>query len=322
MSTSPSLRAMEANYVPAQAHHGAEQELFPQFEDIDQQNECYVVGMWTFLVTEIMFFGTLFLAYAIYRTLYHEAYLDAHHFLNVFWGTLNTFILLTSSYTMVMAVWAAQQAKKWLTIAMLAATIVCSFGFLGIKYIEYSTKIHEGLFPGYGWNYTKALRILEEEHGGGAKAGGEHGTAAEGGHGTAASSHEGPAAGHGAGHAADYSEIQPGAVTFDRAPKEGFNAMTGTVPETIGAPVLSAEATREETRGRHARLFFSIYFTMTGLHGVHVLIGILMMAVLIVMYLMNHKLVRDYIPTELIGLYWHFVDIVWIFLFPMMYLIS
>src|SRR5438034_2245548 len=82
-----------------------------QFEDIDQQNECYIVGMWTFLVTEIMFFGALFLAYSVYRVLYTSAYLEAHHFLNVPLGTLNTFVLLFSSFSMALAVKAAQDAK-------------------------------------------------------------------------------------------------------------------------------------------------------------------------------------------------------------------
>lgn len=292
-----SLRAMETGYVPPHDDHGAGQLLFPQFEDIDQQNECYVVGMWTFLVTEIMFFGALFLAYSVYRVLYTEAYLDAHRFLSVPLGTLNTGVLLTSSFTMVMAVWAAQQRKKWTIIFFLVLTILCSFGFLGIKYIEYSGKINEGLFPGYSWNYEKAL----EEH--------------------AKESH-GQESGHGGNYPTNLEEISRDAVTFNPKPKEGFNGLAGSVPAALATGTMSSDATKEEARGRKARLFFAIYFTMTGLHGIHVLVGIIMMVLIIVMLLMNHVQIQDYMPTEMVGLYWHFVDIVWIFLFPMMYLIS
>lgn len=294
-----SLRAMEAGYVPPHDdHHGAGQELFPQFEDIDQQNECYVVGMWTFLVTEIMFFGALFLAYSVYRVLYTNAYLDAHRFLSVPLGALNTGVLLTSSFTMVMAVWAAQHRKKWTIVFYLVLTILCSFGFLGIKYIEYSSKISEGLFPGYAWNYEKAL----EEH-------------AKESHGAAEST-------HGLTYNTNLEEVSRDAVSLDAKPKEGFNTLAGAVPTALATATMSSDATKEETRGRQAKLFFSIYFIMTGLHGIHVLVGIIMMVLIIVMIIMDHVQIQDYIPTEMVGLYWHFVDLVWIFLFPMMYLIS
>jgi len=106
-----SLRSLENAPAPSRPHTGAVQRLSEQYEDIDQQNESYMVGMWSFLVTEIMFFGALFLAYSVYRVLYYQAYLDAHHFLQVFWGGMNTFILLSSSFSMVLAVNAAQQGK-------------------------------------------------------------------------------------------------------------------------------------------------------------------------------------------------------------------
>jgi cytochrome c oxidase subunit 3 len=305
-----SLRAMEAGYVPPQEHHGAAQVLFPQYEDIDQQNECYMVGMWTFLVQEIMFFGALFLAYSIYRTLYFDAYLDAHHFLSVPLGTINTGVLLTSSFTMVMAVYCAQHAKKWGTILCLVLTILCSFGFLGIKYIEYSKKINEGLFPGYHWDYSKALGELAKEKaesgGGAAGSGAKAGTTGEA----------------EAANGSNIAEVGSEPGYFDAKPVEGMNTFAGTVPKELAAPTQSASAAKEEVRGRRARLFFSIYFTMTGLHGLHVLVGIIMMVVIIVMILMNHPQIQDYMPTEMVGLYWHFVDIVWIFLFPLMYLIS
>jgi cytochrome c oxidase subunit III len=322
-----SLRALEQGYKPT-PHDGhgdhAVQVVFPQYEDIDQQNESYIVGMWTFLVTEIMFFGALFLAYSLYRVLYFEAYLDAHQFLNVFWGTLNTGVLLSSSFSMATAVWAAQQgrSKKNLLLGCLIFTNVCAFGFLGIKYIEYTNKIHEGLFPGSGWNYAKALRMHAEAHGkpaptGLATTGGQAGMRG-GNQGVAGREEEGAVLTHAAAAAATGAPL----ATFNPAPRVGMNAYVTPVPNTIGQPSLSPEAQREETRSRRAKLFFSIYFIMTGLHGIHVLVGILIMTILGIMIWRDHPQVQDYMPTELVGLYWHFVDIVWIFLFPLMYLIS
>jgi cytochrome c oxidase subunit 3 len=207
--------------------------VFVQYEDIEQQNESYIVGMWTFLVTEVMFFGVLFLAYALYRWKFSEAFFVAHQHLNVKMGATNTVILLTSSFSMAMAVYFAQLRKKNLQLAMLAFTLLCAFGFLVIKYFEWSEKSAHGLIPGqyFTWN-------------------------------------------------------EPGA-----------------------------------TPGQ-AQLFFFLYFCMTGLHAIHVIIGILVISALFIMRLFDHHLVnRDYIPTEMVGLYWHFVDIVWIFLFPLYYLI-
>lgn len=326
-----SLRTLEGGgHVPhgdahSGHHHSPDQPLNIQFEDIDQQNECYMVGMWSFLVTEIMFFGALFLLYSIYRTHYFAAYLDAHHFLNVTYGTINTTVLLFSSWTMVMAVYSAQQNKKWPMIAFLAITCCCAFVFMGIKYIEYSTKIREGLFPNNSFNYAKALHHLAAEHGGGTAApaaSGEasHSTSGTEGQGsqTSGAAHNGDETHEGGEHEA----TEPNPANFEHSPIEGFNATVATPTKALANAVVSADTVREEVRAKRARLFFSIYFTMTGLHGVHVVVGILMMSILMWMRAVDHIAVRDYMPTELIGLYWHFVDIVWIFLFPLMYLIS
>jgi cytochrome c oxidase subunit III len=303
-------------------HHGAAQPLNIQFEDIDQQNECYMVGMWSFLVTEIMFFGALFLLYSIYRTHYFGTYLDAHQFLDVKWGTLNTTVLLVSSWTMVMAVWSAQQGKKWPMIGFLAATCLCAFMFMGVKYIEYSGKIQEGLFPNNSFDYAKALR-----HHAATQGGGEHSAtpaaSGEATHSTSGTQGEGSQT-SGAAHNGDetHGAVAVNPANFDYAPKEGFNATVATPTKALAHAVVSSDTVKEEVRAKRARLFFSIYFTMTGLHGVHVVIGIIMMSVLMWMRAVDHIAVLDYMPTELIGLYWHFVDIVWIFLFPLMYLIS
>lgn len=260
----------------AHAHgHGAIQHLSHQFEDLDQQNECYVVGMWTFLVTEVMFFGALFLAYTVYRVLYFSAYLDAHRFLSIPLGTVNTLVLLTSSLFMALGVHAAQNGKHKALTAWLVLTVLLSCVFLGIKYVEYSSKFREHLFPGTGFNYVTAIKMYEEEHPGGEDK-----------------------------RLATIDEVHPGAS----AAVERF----GELP--VETPL--------EMRGNRAQIFFCLYFAMTGLHAIHIIVGIILMLTLAYLASRRHPSVQDFMPTEMVGLYWHFVDIVWIFLFPLMYLIS
>ncbi len=201
-----------------------------QFEDIGQQNEIYIVGMWTFLVTEIMFFGVLFFAYVLYRWKFGDVFYEAHKVLNVRLGFINTTVLLTSSLFMALGVRSAMLKNRKMTLFWLISVIVCAFAFMVIKYFEYSAKIaaHEIPGPFFQW--------------------------------------------HGPGSAGQ------------------------------------------------AEIFFSLYFAMTGLHGIHVLIGIITLGILAWMVAVKHKAVDDYMPIEMFGLYWHFVDIVWIFLFPLFYL--
>lgn len=312
-----SLHALEMGGAPHDDHHGHGQKVSVQFEDLDQQNESYIVGMWSFLVTEIMFFGALFLAYSLYRTLYFDTYLEAHHFLDVKWGTLNTGVLLTSSLTMVLAVYNAQHGKRMPVVGLLAFTCLCAFGFMGIKYVEYTSKIHEGLYPDQNFNYAKALTIYHEEH---ARAGGSH--------------EENPRANRAWEELeklkAEGAVITPEAgivsfpASFNATPNTGFDTRVTTSPEpgTVQVATPSPTFERFEVEAGKAKLFFSIYFCMTGLHGIHVVIGIISMGLLTLFYLTKHPCVDDYMPLEMVGLYWHFVDIVWIFLFPLMYLIS
>lgn len=207
--------------------------VYEQFEDIGQQQESYVLGMWTFLVTEVMFFGVLFVTYMIYRWKYQPYFFAIHEKLSIPMGGLNTVILLTSSFTMALAVHYAQKKNKKLTIMNLLATIGCAFGFLIVKFFEYSEKINKGYLPGENFHWD------EKAYG---------------------------------------------------------------VPAHIG------------------ELFYSLYFATTGLHGVHVIIGIVVIGALAWLIAVDHPIITDYIPTELVGLYWHFVDLVWIFLFPLYYL--
>ena len=218
--------AHEHEHHPLQCH---------QFENMEQQNEIYLVGMWTFLVTEVMFFGAMFLAYTIYRHANPAVFIDAgHRYLNVKLGGTNTVILLTSSFTMALAVYHAQKGNRIFQVLFLLATVALSFGFLGVKAIEwYAEIVTEHHLPGPGFRYESLTHV-------------------------------------------------------DAA---------------------------------KAQLFFCLYFAMTGLHAIHVIIGILVMTVLAALVFFRRPAVRYYMPVEMAGLYWHFVDIVWIFLFPLFYLI-
>lgn len=316
-----SLRTMEPD-AEGHATIGAGQRVSVQYENLDQQNETYMVGMWSFLVTEIMFFGGLFICYTLYRVMYYEAYLEAHQFLmqhGVFglstpfpWlGTVNTMVLLTSSLFMVLAVYNAQHGNRGKTVAWLTTVVACAFIFMGVKYVEYTNKLHEGLYPDRNFNYARALFLLHEE----AKAaehGGERANQAWDALKVARSA--------GAKLSEEGIDVSSG---FDAKPAITFDQRLAPVIEgTVAAAVPSVAYSKYLNQAAHARLFFSIYFSMTGLHGIHVSIGILMMGLLILFYLQKHPCVDDYMPLEMIGLYWHFVDIVWIFLFPLMYLIS
>jgi cytochrome c oxidase subunit 3 len=201
------------------------------FEDMPQQREAATLGMWTFLVTEIMFFGGLFISYAVMHSLHPEAFGEASKKLSVILGAVNTAVLICSSLTMAFAVRSAQLNQRTPLLMFLVLTIVLGSAFLGIKAVEYSHKIHEHLVPG-------ALFSFEGPYGGG------------------------------------------------------------------------------------AQIFFSLYFVMTGLHALHMIIGIAIMIWLIVKAKRGRFSSEYYAPVEMAGLYWHFVDIVWVFLFPLLYLIS
>src|SRR5881394_1861699 len=118
-----------------------------QFDDLQQQHEAAELGMWVFLCTEIMFFGGLFLAYTIYRNQDEAAFAAASHELELFWGTLNTVVLLTSSLTMALAVHAAETSRRKPLLVLLAATFVLGSAFIGIKGMEYYHKYLHGLMP-------------------------------------------------------------------------------------------------------------------------------------------------------------------------------
>jgi cytochrome c oxidase subunit III len=197
-----------------------------------QQMEASTLGMWTFLVTEIMFFGGLFMAYLVYRWQSPLGFQEASHHLNIYWGAGNTVILIVSSLTMALAVRAAQTSQKRETqVFWLVSTMVFGTAFLGIKAIEYADKFTHHIVPGPHFQWE------------------------------------------------------------------------GLYPKP-------------------AEQFYSLYFAMTGLHALHMVIGLGIMAVITVMAWKRQFDGEYYTPVEVAGLYWHFVDIVWIFLFPLLYLIG
>jgi cytochrome c oxidase subunit 3 len=243
----------------AHPHHPA---LQHQFQTMAQQKEAAVLGMWAFLLTEILFFGGLFMAYMLYRTWYHDAFVAASTSITLSWGLINTVVLIGSSLTMALAVRAAQLSQRKATVNWLLLTMVLGAAFLGIKVIEYADKFEHHHVPGP--NY-----IWEAEH---APAAGGEVAAAE------------------ASHAADPAH-----------PGRGSDAANYQL---------------------HTQIFFSLYFTMTGLHALHMIIGLGLLGTIAWMAHKGKFSSEYYTPVEMSGLYWHFVDIVWIFLFPLLYLID
>ena len=211
-------------------HH--QPELKHHFENPEQQAEAATLGMWAFLVTEVMFFGGLFAAYSLYRALYPDAFASTSQHMDVVLGGVNTAVLICSSLTMVLAVRAARLGQQRMMILFLVATMILGAIFLGIKGFEYEHKWAESLVPGFKFHYEPA----------------------------------------------QYA--------------------------------------------REAQILFFLYFLMTGMHAIHMIIGEGLLASLVIMAARGRFSPRWNTPVDMIGLYWHFVDIVWIFLFPLLYLIG
>jgi cytochrome c oxidase subunit 3 len=219
--------------MAAHAHAPGAHAHAHQFESARQQQEAATLGMWAFLVTEVLMFGGLFLTYAVYRAAYPEAYAAASHHLNVTIGAINTAVLIGSSLTMALAVRSAQLGRRRAIVLFLVLTMVLGGVFLGVKVWEYADKFAHHLVP-------------------------------------------------------------------------------GTHFEWHGSPA----------HAQQAQIFYGLYFCMTGLHASHMVIGEAIMVVLVWMARRDRFSAAYYTPVELFGLYWHFVDIVWIFLFPLLYLIG
>ncbi|HEY2156856.1 MAG TPA: cytochrome c oxidase subunit 3 [Isosphaeraceae bacterium] len=246
--------------------------LLHHFDDLDQQKNSSTLGMWAFLATEVMFFGGLFTAYALYRALYHEAFGAASRHLYVWVGFANTLVLLTSSLTMAMAVHSAATRRKVWVVRYLLMTFALGLAFLGVKAWEWKTDYDEHLAPGinFDWNYAQS-------HGGGHEAS--------------------------AGEASSGTEPGPGREST----------------ETTLQPGDKMPATTEAGR---AEMFFVLYFFMTGLHALHMVIGLALVGLFAYLAHRNWFSGGGETQIEMLGLYWHFVDIVWVFLYPLLYLIE
>ncbi len=214
--------------------------LEEQFENIDQQQEVARLGMWIFLATEVMFFGTLFVSLGVYRYLYPEAFERASEQLNWIIGGINTVVLLVSSLFMVLAVHAAKVGQQKHLVRYLWLTVLLGLIFLCFKGLEYYIDYQENLIP--GWKFDENEWVVQ----------------------------------HG---------LQPKQVA-------------------------------------HVKLFLLFYWVMTGLHALHVTIGICAVAGVAVLSRKGFFSPEYYSPVDVTGLYWHFVDTVWIFLLPMLYLLG
>jgi len=274
-----------------------------QFEDMGQQQESASIGMWMFLVQEIMFFGGLFTVYLVFRSKYPMAFVAGSNHLDAFWGGLNTLVLIVSSLTMALAVHYAQISKRNLQVIMIILTMIFGATFLGVKAIEYTDKYNHGLIPVDGLN----KKIKEGAH-------------------TEHTSLTLP------------FETRVSAASETEAahpnPKGNFlieqddlklvvQARDGkylTRDEQIGY-FSNNEIDADKFRDK-VRIFFWIYFVMTGLHALHMVIGLGLMAWLLWKAWIGTFSAAYYSPVEMSGLYWHFVDIVWIFLFPLLYLLG
>jgi cytochrome c oxidase subunit 3 len=282
-----------------------------QFEDMKQQEESVSIGMWMFLVQEIMFFGGLFTVYLVFRSRFPMAFATGSNHLNVVMGFANTLVLIVSSLTMALTVYFAQRNNRTLQVVMIILTMMFGATFLGVKYVEYKEKYDDGLIPVAGWN--RRAKAPETEM---ASVTFPGETRAE-----AQSEH--PAGGekvyvnpHGEfqwneGHALVTQALDEQA----KDPKHKYL----TDYERVGYFGANGQVDDYKFQEK-VRSFFWIYFAMTGLHALHMIVGLLLMTWLLIKAWKGTFNADYYSPVEMSGLYWHFVDIVWIFLFPLLYI--
>lgn len=275
---------------------------------MQQQTQSTLLGIWLFLVQEIMFFGGLFCAYAIYRYLYPDAFLDGSLSLDRFWGTLNTVILIGSSLTVVFAVHAARKGSNKGVLLWFITTLVLGFCFLGVKVVEYKAKFDHKLVPGSNFDYAHYMHS-EDYHGVWAA----HGAHGDAGHAGAAA----PAA-----HLPEISStVTIGDPGPDHAGTSGHAAASHAKPDHSVYHSVDLQKNPHSVPPKGIMIYYSLYFAMTGMHALHMIIGV-GIAIWIMIKVKNGRFNKEYYPhVEYFGLYWHFVDIVWIFLFPLLYLI-
>jgi cytochrome c oxidase subunit 3 len=277
-----------------------------QFEDMKQQEESVSIGMWAFLVQEIMFFGGLFTAYLVYRSRYPMAFAAGSNHLDAFLGGLNTLVLIVSSLTMALVVYFAQKGNRNLQVIFIILTMMFGTTFLVVKYFEYSDKYHHGLVPFAGLNQKIKAEPHEEK---------PEALKPEPPKPNAPKTEE-----H---HANPRGEFQWTGENFEASKEIITEAKQGghlTKYEEVGY-YTNGEIDQQKVQDK-VRIFYYIYFVMTGLHGLHMIVGLGIMLWLLVMAARGSYSGDYYTPVEMSGLYWHFVDIVWIFLFPLLYLLG
>jgi len=269
-------------------HHQGSRFIQHHYDDAQHQFESGKLGIWVFLTQEILFFAGLFVAYIVYRSQHPEIFYYAHKYLDVKWGATNTVVLLLSSLSAAWAVRAAQLGQRKVLMGCLAATILCACGFMGIKYVEYTHKIHDGILFG-----TKFAPEYDPHHVDFPK----------------------DAQGKPIFWQKELSEHQVGQAgqPTKEAAAETSAAHDGGHGESHGGVPTAAPA--------NTNMFFTIYFAMTGLHGLHVLIGIFIFIWLLYRAYKGHFTHDYYGPVDYSALYWHLVDLIWIYLFPLLYLI-
>ena len=261
------------------------------FVSSEQQFEASKLGMWLFLATEILLFGGMFVAYGIFRAMYPELFEEASQQLDTVLGATNTLVLLLSSFTMAKAIRAIQLDNVKHCVRYLLATVVLASGFLVVKYFEYTHKFDLGIYAGESFE-------LDE------------GTATVG-------------------------DLAAGTAVLSVEPDAVGGAIVGNVEGLADSDEGHAEAgahAGDDHAGDHGRegpifanrragIFFSIYYMMTGIHAFHIVIGIIAISVLAWKAHRRRYSSVWYTPVENVGLYWHIVDVIWIFVFPLMYLI-
>ncbi|MDQ3713094.1 MAG: cytochrome c oxidase subunit 3 family protein [Acidobacteriota bacterium] len=294
-------------------HHYHPPGLQHQFEDMGQQQESASIGMWMFLVQEIMFFGGLFTVYLVFRSKYPMAFAAGSNHLDAFWGGLNTLVLIVSSLTMALAVRYAQLGKRNLQVVFIILTMIFGAVFLGVKAIEYSAKYHEGIVPVSGLNLKTDKEFRESDE----SAGSPHAPVGR----QDPNESLNTALGEHDSHGEKYVNVRGDFLWTDTSLV--VQAQQGkylTRDEEI-AYFTNGEISQAKFQDK-VRIFFFIYFVMTGLHALHMIIGLGIMAWLLWKAWVGTFSALYYSPVEMSGLYWHFVDIVWIFLFPLLYLLG
>lgn len=310
MSTASDIQAHShghAHHDPHLAHH---------FDTPEQQFTSAKLGMWVFLGTEILMFGGLFCAYSIYRHNHPLVFkFAAESYLSTKWGTLNTVILITSSLTMAWGVRAAQLNQRRLLITCLTLTLLGAAGFLVVKSIEYTAKWNENVWVGK-WNKYNG----EFEHPYSLPPPAQPTTL--------------PVVQIPAPIPRPDPTVQDantGVNVSQIKPHYNFNLSQTIITQPVAGPE-EPKLTEEQEREKKYRelsdsdqwrvnTFFSCYFLMTGLHGIHVVVGMALITWILIRSLRNEFSSEYFTPVDLVGLYWHLVDLIWIFLFPLLYLI-